>query len=155
VAVISDTDPTIALVFEHLHVNRATWTVRIAAGELEVAEPPTLTLGPITAVLKMLLFPTLHPHRTRDSFRCFVEETLGHEAVAPPSRNLLKALSTAESIVFLVFMRIRGIDPLDEIVATAAILFIIRYLRPFSLSRRRARRRGRAAEELTIDSTNR
>jgi hypothetical protein len=143
------------VILEHFRLNRAMWAARIAAGDFEAGELPTLTLGPITAFLKMLLVPILHPHRTRDSLRCFVEETRGREAVAPPSFNLLNALSTAESIVFLIVIRMPNIDPLDEIVATAATLFIIRYLRPFSLGRRRARGRGRAAEELIIDSTNR
>jgi hypothetical protein len=102
----------------------------------------------------MLLVPTSHPHRTRDSLGCLVEETLGHEAVAPPSLNLLKALSTAEPIAVLVFIRMPNIDRLDEIVANAATRFTIRYHRPFSLSRRRPPGRGPAAEELTIDSTN-
>jgi hypothetical protein len=53
-------------------------------------------------------------------------ETLGHEAVAPPSLNLLKALSTAEPIAVLVFIRMPNIDPLDEIVAAAATLSINR-----------------------------
>jgi hypothetical protein len=143
------------VVLEHLRLNRAMWAARIAAGDFEAGELPTLTLGPITAFLKMLFVPILHPHRTRDALWCFVEETLGREAVALPSFNLFNALSTAESIVFLIVIRMPNIDPLDEIVAAAATLFLNSELQPLSLIRRCARGRGPAAEELTIDSTNR
>jgi hypothetical protein len=104
VAAISDAAPPIALVLDYLRVNRAPWAARIAAGELEVAELLALTLGPITAFLKLMLVPTLHRHNPRDNPWCSVEETLSPEAVASPSFNLLNALGTAEPIALLIFI---------------------------------------------------
>jgi hypothetical protein len=125
-----------------------------AAYDHAATDLPTQKLVPLTAFPKLLLVRTFHPHCVRGALRWFIEETLGHEAVAPPSLNLPKSLRAAEPIAPLISRIIPGIDSQDEIVAAAATLFVDRYLHPFSLGCGRRRQRGPAAEELIIDAAD-
>jgi hypothetical protein len=68
-AALADAAPPIAKVLDNLRVNRAQWAAWPAAGDHEAAALPTQKLVPFTALRKLLLVRTFHPHRARDALR--------------------------------------------------------------------------------------